>query len=54
MSTDRMVRSTRQVGGAPIARNDYATHLQDWMDTARGDRLALIDAGEAHVIAALL
>ena len=54
ISDDRWVRSTRQVGGAPIARDEYAQSLRDWMDADRGERVPLIDHGEAHVIAALL
>ncbi|MFC5748049.1 hypothetical protein [Actinomadura rugatobispora] len=34
--TDRTVRSTRQVGHKSIPCDDYATHLQDWMDVNCG------------------
>lgn len=54
ISNDRWVRSVTQPGGAPLARDEYAESLYEWMDAERGERRPLVDEGEAHVIAALL
>ncbi|MER5649641.1 hypothetical protein [Streptosporangium sp. NPDC002524] len=41
--------------GQPIPRNEYEIFLRNWMDRAGGKgQLPLLDAGEAHVVAALL
>ncbi|SDH66654.1 hypothetical protein SAMN05421505_1203 [Sinosporangium album] len=46
--------SLRQTNGQPISLNDFETFLRARMETAGGERLALLNAGEAETVGGLL